>query len=84
MKTEVQRSRRTGNKVVAGWTTVIGTADGRGFEVSGSHTFTFDRDRIRSLKVVITPRPKETKMLSMQELTVDDIGRLALAAWPVV
>ncbi|HEU0302113.1 MAG TPA: nuclear transport factor 2 family protein [Longimicrobium sp.] len=84
VKTEVQRSRRTGNKVVAGWTTVIGTADGRGFEVSGSHTFTFDRDRIRGLKVVITPRPRETKTLSMQELTVDDIGRLALAAWPVV
>lgn len=84
VKTEVQRSRRTGNKVVTGWTTVIGTTDERGFEVTGSHTFTFEKDRIRSLRVVVTPRPKQTRTLSMEELTVDDIGRLALAAWPVV
>jgi ketosteroid isomerase-like protein len=84
VKTEVQRTRRVGNKVVAGWTTVIGTTDERGFEVTGSHTFTFERDKIRSLKVVITPKPRQTRTLSMEELTVDDIGRLALAAWPVV
>jgi len=84
VRTDVQRTRRVGNKVVAGWTTVIGTTDERGFAVTGSHTFTFERDKIRSLKVVVTPKPKPTRTLTMEELTVDDIGRLALAAWPVV
>ncbi len=71
-------------RVVAGWTTVIGTQDKRGFEVSGSHSFTFKNDRIVSLKVVVSPKPDETRGLSLQNLSVDDIGRLALAAWPVV
>jgi ketosteroid isomerase-like protein len=84
VRTDVQRTRRIGNKVVAGWTTVIGTTDQRGFEVTGSHTFTFEKDRIRSLKVVVTPKPRKTATLTMTSLTVDDIGRLALAAWPVV
>lgn len=84
--TEVHRTRTLQNKVVSGWTTVIGTSDGRGYEVSGSHTFTFRDGKIASLKVVISPRPDATEKagLRLEALSVDDIGRLALAAWPVV
>jgi ketosteroid isomerase-like protein len=90
--TEVHRTRALDGKIVAGWTTVIGTDDGRGFEVSGSHTFTFRDGKIRSLKVVVSPRPDSAEKttvakaldLKLDDLHVDDIGRLALAAWPVV
>lgn len=86
VETEVHRTRRLDNKLVAGWTTVIGTTDGRGYQVSGSHTFTFHDGRISSLKVVISPKPDEASKgdLKLEGLGVDDIGRLALAAWPVV
>ena len=83
--TEVNRMREmNGSKVVAGWTTVIGTDRKQGFEVSGAHTFTFRDGKIRNLKVVISPQPAATKNLSADELAVDDIGRLSLAAWAVV
>jgi ketosteroid isomerase-like protein len=84
--TKVHRTRAVDNKLVAGWTTVIGTKDGRGYEVSGSHTFTFYDGKISNLKVVISPRPHDEKTgsLSLRGLSVTDIGRLALAAWPVV
>ncbi|HZR82555.1 MAG TPA: hypothetical protein VFD92_15780 [Candidatus Binatia bacterium] len=90
--TEVHRTRVLDGKIVAGWTTIIGTDDRRGFEVSGSHTFTFREGKIRSLKVVVSPRAdpaEKTKAaqaleLRLDDLHVDDIGRLALAAWPVV
>jgi ketosteroid isomerase-like protein len=85
--TEVHRMREmNGSKVVAGWTTVIGTDNGQGFQVSGAHTFTFRDGKIRNLKVVISPQPEAAKTanLSADELAVDDIGRLSLAAWAVV
>lgn len=84
--TDVHKQRVIDDKLVAGWTTVIGTKDGRGFEVSGSHTFTFADGKIRSLKIVISPKADTAKMqtLSMEGLAVEDIGRLALAAWAVV
>ncbi len=83
--TEVQRSRALDNgKVVAGWTTVVGTQDGRGFQVAGSHSFTFKDDRIHKLRVVVSPKPDQNENLRLQDLSVDDIGRLALAAWAVV
>jgi hypothetical protein len=34
--------------------------------------------------VVVSPRPETHPQLRMEGLSVDDIGRLALAAWPVV
>lgn len=71
-------------RVAVGWTTVIGTQDERGFEVSGNHTFVFKGDRIASLKVVISPKADRTEGLRLEGLTVDDIGRLSLAAWAVV
>jgi len=82
--TEVGKVRVKENKVFAGWQTVIGTEDGRGFQVSGSHTFTFIEGRISSLKIVISPKPDVSANLRLEDLTINDIGRLALAAWPVV
>lgn len=86
--TEVHRMRgMNGSKVVAGWTTVIGTNRGQGFEVSGAHTFTFKDGKIKTLKVVISPQPEattKTANLSAEDLSVQDIGELSLAAWAVV
>ena len=82
--TEVQRTKVMDQKIVAGWITTIGTEDGRGFQVAGSHTFTFRNGKISSLKVVVSPRPERAEKLSLEGLAVDDIGRLSLAAWPVV
>ncbi len=82
--TQVHRTKALENKIVAGWTTVIGVKDGRGFQVSGSHSFSFKNGKISYLKVVVSPRPETAKDLRLDGLSVDDIGRLALAAWPVV
>ena len=85
--TEVHRTRMLGGsaeKIVAGWTTRLSTDDGRGFNVSGAHTFTFKNGKISTLKVVISPKPDSAPKLAIEGLTVNDIGRLALAAWPVV
>jgi ketosteroid isomerase-like protein len=71
-------------RVAVGWTTVIGTSDQRGFEVSGNHTFTFKGDRIASLKVVVSPKADKSDGLRLEGLAVEDIGRLSLAAWAVV
>ena len=71
-------------RVVVGWTSVVGTRDKKGFEVSGSHTFTFKDHRIASLNVIVSPKPDETSGLSLKDLGVDDIGRLTLAAWAIV
>ncbi|MGD9712692.1 MAG: hypothetical protein AB7V46_11560, partial [Thermomicrobiales bacterium] len=67
-------------RMAVGWTTVIGTSDRRGFEVSGNHTFTFKGDRIASLKVVVSPKADASEGLRLEGLAVDDIGRLSLAA----
>lgn len=82
--TEVQRTKVMDHKLVAGWTTTVGTQDGRGFQVAGSHTFEFKNGKISSLKVVVSPRPGTAPDLRLEGLGVDDIGRLALAAWCVV
>jgi ketosteroid isomerase-like protein len=84
VNTEISRMKVMDEKVVAGWRTVIGTEDGRGFQVAGSHTFTFKDGKISSLKIVISPRADEVSNLQLEDLSVNDIGRLALAAWPVV
>jgi hypothetical protein len=74
----------TPERVAVGWTTVIGTNDQRGFEVSGNHTFVFKGDLIASLKVVVSPKADKSDGLQLEGLAVDDIGRLSLAAWAVV
>jgi ketosteroid isomerase-like protein len=82
--TTVTRMRQHDRKTVAGWTTLITTEDGRGFQVAGSHTFSFKGGRISRLKVVISPRPEAAESFDLESLDVQDIGRLALAAWAVV
>lgn len=85
VETDVHRLRTLDeDRVVAGWTTVIGTRDGHGFQVSGSHSFTFKDGRISKLRIVVSPKPDAADQLEAGALTVDDIGRLSLAAWAVV
>lgn len=71
-------------RVAVGWTTVIGTADQRGFQVTGNHAFTFKNGKISALKVMVSPKADTTPGLSLDGLAVADIGRLSLAAWAVV
>ncbi len=84
--TDVTHLRTNGNRAVAGWRTTIGTADGAGFDVAGSHQFTFENGKIKHLRVSISPKADESRdaKLSVAHLTVTDVGRLSLAAWPVV
>lgn len=78
------RSSARTQRVAAGWTTVIGAADQRGYQVTGNHAFTFRDGKIAALKVTVSPKPAETPGLSLKELKVEDIGKLSLAAWAVV
>jgi len=82
--TTPHHTRLMDDKVVVGWATKIGTADQRGFKVSGSHTFKFKDGKISSLKVVVSPKADDADKLDLTALGVDDIGRLSLAAWMVV
>ncbi len=82
--TEVVKVREHDGKLVAGWTTRVGTHQKVGFAVSGSHTFSFKDGKIASLKVVVSPKADAATDLDIEALTINDIGRLALAAWPVV
>jgi ketosteroid isomerase-like protein len=86
VETDVKRTRALdgGSRIVAGWVTRIGAQDDRGFEVSGSHAFTFKEGKIASLRIVISPKPDVSPNLTLDGLAIEDIGRLALAAWPVV
>lgn len=72
------------HRVAVGWTTTIETDDKRGFNIGGSHTFTFKDGKISALKVSVSVKPQVSEGLSLDNLTVKDIGRLSLAAWAVV
>jgi hypothetical protein len=78
------KAAEKGQRVAVGWTTTIGTNDKRGFNVGGSHTFTFKGGKISALKVTVSPKPEDIEGLALTDLTVNDIGRLSLAAWAVV
>ena len=84
--TEVTHLRTNGHRVVAAWRTTVGTTQGHGFDVAGSHLFTFDNDKIRHLRVNVSPRPDPSQLtnLRLDNLSVNDVGRLSLAAWAVV
>lgn len=71
-------------RAVAAWTTIVSTVDKRGFQVSGSHEFTFKDGKISTLKIVVSPRPHEAKGLNLEDLSVQDVGQLSKAAWAVV
>jgi hypothetical protein len=84
--TEVTNLRTDDNRVIAAWSTTIGTTDNRGFDVAGSHLFEFENGKIKNLRVSVSPKPEQSKLetLRLDELSVTDVGRLSLAAWPVV
>lgn len=71
-------------RVAVGWTTVVGTDDQRGFQVTGNHAFVFKDGKISSLKVTVSPKADTSPGLALEGLAVTDIGRLSLAAWAVV
>lgn len=84
--TNVTHLRLNGTRAVAGWRTTIGTEEGDGFDVAGSHLFDVADGKIVNLRVTISPKadPSEVSDLSLENLSVSDVGRLSLAAWPVV
>ena len=84
--TEVTHMRTNGNRVAVGWRTTIGTKENLGFDVAGSHLFTFENGKIKSLRVSVSPKPDKSHIESLRltDLNVNDVGRLSLAAWPVV
>lgn len=84
--TEVTTTRRDGARLLAGWRTTIGTKEDHGYDVAGSHVFTFKGDKIKSLRVSISSKPAVSKLanLKLERLSVADVGRLSLAAWAVV
>lgn len=67
-------------------TSGVGTREGTGFDVAGSHVFTFRKGKIRSLRVTISPKPMKSlnTKLALSDFSVQDVGRLSLAAWAVV
>lgn len=83
-KFEVESIHSVGDKVVATWRTEITTKEGVGFEMSGGDTFSFKGDRISRDLCTMSTKPAELKGFKVDELSVNDIGRLALAAWAVV
>jgi ketosteroid isomerase-like protein len=84
--TEVTHVRTSGNRVIAAWSTTIGTKENLGFDVAGSHLFEFEDGKIKSLRVSVSPKADQSKLenLRFSDLSVVDVGRLSLAAWPVV
>ena len=54
--------------------------------MGGSHQFTFERGKIKKLRVLTSAKATESQLerLSLEGLQVEDLGRLSLAAWPVV
>lgn len=86
VETNVGHLREHEGRVLAGWRTTIGTTEGHGFDVAGSHQFTFEGDKIKRLRVTVSPKADDSRMesLSLKDLSVSDVGRLSLAAWPVV
>ncbi len=82
--TEPKAFKVKDGSVIAGWTTLISTKEGHGFRVPGNHTFTFKDGKINNLKITMSSKVTPVADLTLEGLSVRDIGRLALAAWPVV
>jgi ketosteroid isomerase-like protein len=84
--TEITNMRTNGSRVVVGWRTTIGTEENLGFDVAGSHLFNFENGKIKSLRVSVSPKPDQSHLANLraENLSVTDVGRLSLAAWPVV
>jgi hypothetical protein len=84
--TEVTHIRTNGNRAVVGWRTTVGTREAYGFDVAGSHLFVFDNNKIKSLRVNVSPKADQSHLADLKhaDLSVTDVDRLSLAAWMVV
>ena len=60
--TDVTHLRHKDDRVIAGWRTVVGTAEGHGFDVPGSHRFTFQDGRIQELRITVSPRAHPSEL----------------------
>jgi hypothetical protein len=86
---KVLGSSATAEKGDLEWVQVLGFGDANGGALRGHVSFTFKGRKIGSVRAVIMPVPEASdrllpRGLSLGDLTVKDIGRLALAAWAVV
>ena len=84
---EVTRQVELAGRFVADWTQEVRIGDREGIVLDGSTTFYLKDGKIARLRSVAMPRRSPEALppgLSIEELTVSDIGRLALAAWAVV
>ncbi len=85
----VQDTVADGGKAVVNWDQWVHLDGHEAFPLTGCTTFYFKHGKIGRVTGIVLPRrdvsdkalPAE---MSLADLTVDDIGRLALAAWPVV
>jgi len=85
VKREVNLMKTVNKDRVTAWTTAyIATSDGRGFQCAGNYTCTFKNGKISKVQITISPTVDAAPDLTLEGLTVNDIGRLALAAWAVV
>jgi hypothetical protein len=88
-KLEFGEIRCVDDECYCDWKQVISDKKGRGALINGSIKLTIRKGTVVAAKVVAVPALDATddmlpKGLSMKDLKVDDIGRLALAAWAVV
>lgn len=83
VQTEKGQMRSTATEVIVEWTSQVAAGANR-LEVGGSNQFQFKDDKISSLKIVLSPKGAAGRKLKLHELAVNDVGRLALAAWAVV
>ncbi len=86
VETHVDHLRSTESKVLAGWKTTV-TAGEHGFDVPGSHEFTFGSNgKLQRLRVSVSHKPEASRLrnLSMAGLSIQDLGKLSTAAWMVV
>lgn len=88
-KLEFGEVRSIADECYCNWTQVISGSEGQGALINGIIKLTFRDGLVTAAKVVAVPLMGATddmlpEGLSMKKLKIDDIGRLALAAWAVV
>lgn len=83
-KVELDDVEVRGDKAIARWTARAEGGKASGLAVAGAITFHFKGDKIRRVDLVTSLQPAEGSKFSVKDLSVTDIGRLALAAWAVV
>jgi hypothetical protein len=85
--TQIAKIRKDGNRALVGWRTVVATGEKHGFDVPGSHVFTFKGGKIAKLRVSVSSKPMQSELLkglSMASLTTASLGHLSQMAWAVV